>query len=66
METKEGRHEGRKDGRKETCSVTAWYIPCTCSTEFRFAVCVINQSERHKVPTARLIELDVFWGSPGR
>jgi hypothetical protein len=28
------------------CSVTTWYIPCTCSTEFWFAVWVLNKSER--------------------
>jgi len=32
MGKKEGRHEGRKD--RNMYSVTAWYIPCTCSTEF--------------------------------
>ena len=44
MGKKEGRHEGRKD--RNMYSVTAWYIPCTCSTEFWFFVWVINKSER--------------------
>jgi hypothetical protein len=44
----EGRQAWRKEGRKEgnMCTITAWYIPCTCCTEFWFAVRAINKSER--------------------